>query len=151
MTGRYASNTTVSAEKSKTEIERTLAKYGADAFFYQVEGAHAQVGFRFQNFRFRLDLDMPDRSEFERTPTGQIRYEENIQSAWEKACRQRWRALAGYIKMTLEAVETGIIDLQTALMPHIIMPDNTTLGQWVLPAVEQSYLTGTMPKMLPSG
>ena len=151
MTGKYASNTTVSTEKSKNEIERTLSKYGADAFFYKVEGAQAEIGFRFKTFRFRLEIIMPDRSEFNLTPTGMERWEDVAQKAWETACKQRWRAMAGYIKMTLEAVEVGIIDLQTALMPHIIMPDNTTLGQWILPEIEQAYLTGNMPKMLPSG
>lgn len=30
----YAENTSVSSEKSRAEIERTLQKYGADQFMY---------------------------------------------------------------------------------------------------------------------
>jgi hypothetical protein len=35
---RYAADTSVSVEKSRMEIERTLARYGADAFAYFSEG-----------------------------------------------------------------------------------------------------------------
>jgi hypothetical protein len=34
----YAANTTVAPEKSRAEIERTLRRYGADAFSYGYEG-----------------------------------------------------------------------------------------------------------------
>ena len=34
MTQRYAAKTTVTVEKSKTEIEAVLRRYGADQFMY---------------------------------------------------------------------------------------------------------------------
>jgi len=152
MGNRYAATTTVTAEGSRAEIERTLTRYGADAFFYGWDGPKAEIGFRFNNFQFRLDMVMPDREDYNFTPTGKERYPDVAFKAWEQGCKQRWRAMAGYIKMTLEAVESGIITLETALLPHIVLPDNTTVGQWAMPELEKVYLTGgPMPKMLQSG
>ena len=152
MSSRYAHETKVTAEGSRAEIERTLTRYGADAFFYGWDGPKAEIGFRFNNFRFRLDMDMPDREAFNLTPTGQLRHQETAFKEWEKGCRQRWRAMALYIKATLEAVESGILTLETALLPHILLADNTTVGQWAMPEIENLYLNGgPMPKMLQSG
>ena len=42
---RYARETTVSAEKSRGEIERTLRHYGADQFLYGWEDGKGIIGF----------------------------------------------------------------------------------------------------------
>jgi hypothetical protein len=38
----FAEKTTVSSDKSRAEIERTLSRYGASSFMYGWNQAHAQ-------------------------------------------------------------------------------------------------------------
>lgn len=35
-------------------------------------------------------------------------------------------------------------------MAHIVLPDGSTVGQWMAPQIEQAYTTGRMPSMLPA-
>ena len=51
------------------------------------------------------------------------------QSAWEQACRQRWRALLLIIRAKLEAAEAGISTLETEFLANIVLPDGRTAGQ----------------------
>jgi hypothetical protein len=34
-------------------------------------------------------------------------------------------------------------------LAHIVLPDGSTVGDWVRPQVESAYQLGTMPQMLP--
>jgi len=40
---KYAQHTSVSSERSRMEIERTLKRYGAKAFIYGWEEKHAKI------------------------------------------------------------------------------------------------------------
>lgn len=149
--GRFAENTTVAAERSRAEIEATLVRYGAGAFMYGWEEQRAVVQFRMANRHIRFDLPMPDpadrafthHSRGVRTPTA-------AHAAWEQATRQRWRALALVVKAKLEAVESGITTFEEEFLAHILLPDGSTVGQWAAPQVEDAYITGSMPKLLPA-
>ncbi len=68
---RYAENTTVSVDRSRSEIERTLQRYGADSFFYGWDEDAAVIGFRMQGRHIRFKLAIPDcaSEEFTHTPT----------------------------------------------------------------------------------
>ena len=57
---RYAENTSVSAEKSRAEIETTLRRYGATGFMSGWQDLQAQVGFMMKNRQVRFVLPMPD-------------------------------------------------------------------------------------------
>ena len=67
-----------------------------------------------------------------------------------QACRQRWRALLLVIKAKLEAVTAGISTIETEFLANIVLPDNTTAGEWMIPQIDQAYRTGQMPPMLPA-
>ncbi|HEX7134357.1 MAG TPA: hypothetical protein VF228_17405 [Iamia sp.] len=97
---RYAADTEVSSGRSRDEIERTLARYGADQFAYGWDGTRSMIQFRAHDRQVRFVLDMPDRHdpEFTETPTGKQRAEAAAEKAWEQAGRQRWRALALVVK-----------------------------------------------------
>ena len=47
----YAARTTVSVEQSRTEIERTLSKYGAKSFAYFTEDGRAIIVFEASDHR----------------------------------------------------------------------------------------------------
>lgn len=148
----YAKETQVPADRSRAEIERTLSRYGATAFAYGWQGTRAAIQFEIHNRRYRIALPLPDKSapEFTRTPArGNRRSSDAAQAAWEQATRQRWRALALWVKAVLEASEAGIVTVEEALGPFVVLPDGSTVGEWLAPQLERIYETGQMPPMLP--
>lgn len=149
---KYASSTSVSAEKSKAEIERTLARYGASHFVYGTAPTGALVQFNMNDRSIRFTMALPQRNdrEFTHTPSrGQERTRAAADEAYDQAIRQRWRALALVIKAKLEAVESEIETFEEAFMSHIVLPDGGTVGDWMLPQIADIYLSGAMPPMLP--
>lgn len=151
MRRRYAERTEVPVDRSRNEIERLLARYGADQFMYGADRVRAMIGFRANGKHVRFLLPLPDIREdkFHRTPTGrQRRNPESVTQEYESEVRRRWRALALSIKGKLEAVETGIAIFDSEFMAHIVMPDGKTVGEHVLPSIEAAYSTGKMPRAL---
>jgi len=149
---KYAADTGVPVERSKVEIEKILMRYGATSFVYGWESNRAVVGFEVNARRYRISMLLPrqDDSAFAFTETGRRRTSrESIAGAWEQAVRQKWRALALYIKAVLEAAESGIISIEEALQPFTVLPNGRTVGEWLSPQIENLYLTGRMPPMLP--
>lgn len=149
---RYASNTNVSSEKSKAEIEQTLRRYGADQFASMWESGRAAIQFRLTKKMVRFVLPLPDKNddEFTKTTTGRKRRNpSDIEIAWEQGCRQRWRALALAIKAKLEAVECGITTFEEEFMAHIVIPgqNGKTMGQIMLARVDEAYATGKSPQL----
>ena len=109
--GKYAENTAVPSSRSRDEIERTLSRYGATQFAYAWAEGRGMIGFALNGKQIRLSVPLPDRSdrEFTHTPTrGTLRSPAQQEEAYERAVRQRWRALALVVKAKLEAVKTGI-------------------------------------------
>ena len=146
----YAANTDVPSDRSRAEIERTLTRYGADGFMYGWEQTRAVIQFKAKERFIRFIVELPDRGEFLLTPSRkQRRSPAQVDSAYDQAVRQRWRALALVIKAKLEAVESGITEFEAEFLAHIVLPDGTTVGDWVRPQVESAYQLGTMPQMLP--
>lgn len=148
---RYAENTSVSVEKSKAEIERTLQRYGADQFMHGWDMTRAVIGFRIDGKQVKFILPMPPRDgdEFWYTPTRKKRSDKAALAAWEQACRQRWRALSIVIKAKLEAVESGITIFEEEFMAHLVLPNGQTAGEYMLPQIASAYETGDMPALLP--
>lgn len=152
MTQRYAERTEVSSDKSRAEIERTLTRYGADGFIYGWEGTRAMIAFRMKGRRIQFELPLPDRhdKEFLRTPAkGLLRTPDQAAAAWEQATKQRWRALALYVKATLEAIEAGIITFEDAFIAWTMLPGGASVSVWLQPQIEEAYTSGKMPPLLP--
>lgn len=148
---RYAQNTEVSADRSRSEIEKTLQRYGAQGFGYGWQGNQAMIEFLFNGKKIRFVLQMPDRSadEFKLTPSGKHeRSDAQAFAAWKQSTRQRWRALALAVKAKLEAVEAGIATFEAEFLAHIVMPDGRTVAEHTLPVIEQAYLSGETPRLL---
>ena len=149
MSGTYASQTSVSSEKSRNEIEKTLIRYGATSFAYGWQDTAAMIGFKAHDRNIRLVLPMPDRAAFTHTPTGRRRSSASeVDKAFEQAVRQKWRALALVIKAKLEAVESGIVTFEDEFAMHMVLPGGRTVAEHVLPAIASAYDTGTVPELL---
>ncbi len=152
----YAENTKVPVAKSRAEIESTLTRYGADQFLLGWENStaasSAMIGFRLGGKQVKFLVPLPDKddNEFRLTPsTRRERKPDDRYAAWEKACRQRWRAVALILKAKLEAIESGITTIEREFLADIVLPDGKSVGNWLLPQIEEAYATGKMPNLLP--
>lgn len=149
--GKFAAQTSVSTEKTRAEIESTLAKYGADAFAYATGPARAQIEFIARGRRVRFVLPLPDRNDkkYSWTPGGRkLRDMDARLAAWEQDCRQKWRALLLAIKAKLEAVECGIAEFEDEFLANIVLPSGETAGHWLRPQIARAYETNEMPLLL---
>jgi hypothetical protein len=152
MTQRYAADTSVSADKSRAEIERILMRYNATSFAYGWQGNEATIMFDKDGRRIRFNLPLPDKAskEFWLTPSRrQRRTADQAQAAWEQATRQRWRALALLIKAKLEAIESNISTFESEFLNKTVLPGGMTVDTWLLPQIEQAYLEQRLPPLLP--
>ncbi len=137
----YAKNTTVSCEKSKTEIERTLVRYGATHFAYMTQPEGAIVTFVFNGKIIKFLVPMPKR------PNDQERGGPAAYSRWEKSQRQKWRALGLVIKAKLEAVASGICTFEEEFLAHIVLPGGQTVGKMMIPRIDEAYAAGKVPAL----
>lgn len=145
----FAENTTVPVERSRAEIERTLTRYGADAFGYATQGSKAMVQFTIADRHVRFVLELPDRnlrrfthhSRGPRTPAAAL-------EEWEQACRQKWRALALVVKAKLEATEAGISTIEQEFLAHVVLPNGSTVWETTTTAIARSYELGTVQPLL---
>lgn len=146
----YAAKTDVPISRSREEIERTLARYGAEQFVYGWSPDQAMIGFIANGRQVRLLLPMPDRTdrEFTHSPGGQRRTPSAIETAWEQACRAQWRALNLVIKAKLQAVESGIVTFEDEFATHFVLPGGVTVRDHLLPAIAEAYETGEVPPLL---
>jgi hypothetical protein len=148
---QYAKSTSVTPEKSRAEIERTLKRYGCDAFAFAWQGENAMIAFEAHGRQVKFMVPIPGRDEYTTTPGGQTRYDEGaIDKAWDQGIRQRWRALALAIKAKLEAVEAGIVSFEDEFLAHFVLPDGQTVGQAILPDLDRALERG-LPPLLGSG
>jgi len=161
MSGIYAQNTTVSVEKSRAEIETTLAKYGANRFAYMTQPGSAMVGFAIKdttgtNLAIRMSLPLPDASERRFTHRkGYSRTEQNspeqAHKLHEQACRSSWRSLFLVIKAKLEACATGISTIEREFMADVVTPNGQTIGEMVRPQLAAMSERGAVPQLLLMG
>ena len=136
----YARNTSVPVDRSKTEIERTLVRYGADSFAYASKSEAAMIEFQMSGKRIRFVIPLPARPKEEYGAGAEIkRHEQSI--------RQKWRALALVIKAKLEAVESNITTIEQEFLAHIVLPGGGTFGDKVIPQIDKIYETGKVPAL----
>lgn len=148
----YAEKTSVSVSKTKADIEDMIQRAGAGQFVSGFKGNMAVIGFSMADRQIRFTLPLPDKSEnqFWYTPERRNkRTEQQAYTAWEQACRSKWRSLYLIIKAKLEAVESGISTIEREFFYDIVLPDGRTAGEYMAPQIQAAYETGNMPPMLP--
>lgn len=146
----FAAKTTVTANASRDEIERTLVRYGADQFMVGWVDTAATIEFRLRERQIRFVVTMPSRDERRFTHHSRgPRAPEVATKEWEQAVRQRWRALALVIKAKLETVASGITSFEDEFLAQTVLPNKQTAGEWMRPQVAEAYRIGTMPAFLP--
>src|SRR4029450_1350789 len=100
--------------------------------------------FKMRDRCVRFVLPLPVLGDFTKTATGRTRRAGTgaVTSAWEQACRQRWRGLALCIKPKRESVESGIKELEGAFMAQVVIPDGKPIPETVMPAIAEAYRSG---------
>jgi len=149
----FAKETTVSTEKSRAEIEMTLRRYGASEFHSGWKAEAAMIAFRLGDLFIRFTLPLPKNSE-RRFTHKKDRYGRDVKRGeqqaiqeWEQEIRQRWRALGLVIKAKLEAVECGISSVEQEFLAFIVMPNELTVGEWMLDVALSAIRAGEMPQL----
>lgn len=152
MTG-FANATTVSAERTRAEIESTLKKYGAGSFASGWNDSEAFVAFLSHDrmVKFKIKLPSPDEKRFTHVTAWKARSESAAHAMYDQALRTIWRRLLLCIKAKLESVASGIEEFETAFCGHIVLPNGQTVGEWAGPQIADAYATKQMPKMLTVG
>ena len=128
----YAEKTVVPVAKSRAEIEQLLERHKAKQYGTAVDydALKARVQFRLHDRIVRFVIALPD--------------PQKIRSAdrFAQAERQRWRALLLVIKAKLEAVENSIESFEQAFLSQIVLPNDETVADFILPQIAESYRTG---------
>ena len=90
-------------------------------------GDRLLVAFSMSGRRVQIMLLMPPIDDYASTPRNARRTAAAQRSAWEQACRQRWRALLLIIRAKLEAVESGITTLESEFLANVMLPGGGTV------------------------
>lgn len=134
---QYAKKSSVSPQKTRDDIEKTLVRYGAEGFAYGWQGKNVMIGFMLRDRRMQFVLPLPDAG--------------NNKQKHEQEIRSKWRALFLIIKAKLEAVESGITTLEDEFLAHIVLPGGETVGDWMKPQIDEAYRIGAVPQLLQIG
>jgi hypothetical protein len=146
---RYASKTTVGADRSRSEIEKILGRYGASAFMYASEPGRAWVIFVANGRRIKMVLPLPALTDFEYDTRNHKRPLKAQQKSQDQEIKRRWRALALVVKAKLEAVDSMVATFEQEFLAYTMLPGTPdTVGDKLLLQVEQAYQGSKAPLLL---
>lgn len=128
----YAERTKVPVIRSQQEIERVLSNAGARQFCcgHDRDEAWSFIQFSLEGRMMQIRVPIPED---------------------EREERRRWRVLLITIKAKLEWLSLGFATVDEVFLADIYLPSGETVGQWLLPQIEQAYIGAGMPKLLGSG
>ena len=130
---KFAVGTDVPVNKTRSEIEQVLTKFGASSFAFAVHEQGATILFEFASRRIRFDLPLPKASD---------------EAKMARMHRERWRALYLSIKAKLVSVDTEIETFEAAFLAHIVLANGEKVGDAIRPAILEQYQTGKMTPLL---
>lgn len=149
----YAATTQVPVERTKAELDRVLGRAGATAI---VSGSDTTSGIAFVQFmaqgrgvRLVLRFKPGSDREFTHDPSGKKRTPEKAWDCWQQHTRTRWRQLLLIVKAKIEAVECGVATFEEEFLAQMVLPDQTTLGEALLPALDDIRSRGLVSTLLP--
>ncbi len=152
---RYAEGTQVSVERSRTELERLLVAHGATGFVFGWDDQQAvyRIMFRMADrmVRFTIPRADPDHPDHRLTPTGRRRTATQAREQAGAEERRRWRALVLVVKARLVAVADGVQTMEQAFLADVVLPDGSTVSEWLGPQLDTAYSSAQMPALLPGG
>lgn len=155
MSRKFAEGTDVSVSKTRAELTR----FGADRIAVFTAAKEAAVVFEMKGRRLMFRLPLPDKGlpEFKSVRANNNPHShamrdltpEESAARWEKACRQKWRALLLAVKAKLVSVEEGVETFDEAFLAQIVLPSGRTVGEESVPRITQMYKENKMQPLLP--
>lgn len=142
----FAKGTTVSADKSRSEIESLLLKMGATSFgsMTDMTKKSVMIGFVFAKLNIRMEIPIPSPEDdlFYADGRGCRRNETRAREFYDAEVRRRWRCLCLAIKAKMVAVSDGVTTFEKEFMPYIVTDDDRTVAERLLPAIEAARKDG---------
>lgn len=152
MTPIFASETSVSVGRSRSELEDLLRRYGADEFASGWQTGKARVQFRIKGRNVRLEVPMPTIKDVpEKSEGGRRMNLEQREKRLQQLERQRWRAIVLLTKSRLEAVAIGIETIETAFLSGFVTPNGKTVGELLRGELDRVLVEGAKVKLLGDG
>lgn len=152
---KYAKDTTVSVDKSQSELRSMLTRYGATNYVMGSVDRRIAIMFEVHGRRVRLALPTPELEPDDLQKTEQYshrkvkRSDAELRAILDQKERQVWRILLLVIKGKIELIETGAVTFEDEFLPYTMLPNGSTVGEWVAPQMDHVVQTGQMPSMLP--
>jgi hypothetical protein len=154
--GKYAKGTHVPVTKTEAEIKKRITDRGASSVAMATKRLDdgqmfALVIFEIEGKQVRIDMKLPhpDSKEFTQTPQGWERSPQVAYKAWEEEVKRRYRGLKNYIVAQFDAIDSEIVNFETAFLGHLVLPNRQTVAQFMIPQFHAIYEEHEMPDMLP--
>lgn len=125
---KYAAKTSVPVDRSKQEIEKELERFGASGFFSGWQNGVTTLGFIYNSSVYKFELKQTEDAQEDRS---------------------NWRALLLAIKAKIVWVQTGKGTFASEFMAQLVLPNNQTVEQYLLPQIQSAKDAGNLPKLLP--
>lgn len=152
---KYAEGTTVSVEDSQMEIKLVCVKYGAGGVTLGDDGrTGGGIEFEMRGRRLRFTVRYPDAAakEYKYLSPGRLRAPAQAKARWQAEVRRLWRVLLVTIKGKLEAIENGLVSFEEEMLAFVVVPgQNRTIGELLVPQLDEVYRTRMLPPMLGPG
>jgi hypothetical protein len=150
MSRRFAEGTTVTAGKTKGEIEDMLLGRGVDRFGTLADAQSATIVFSYERLNYQITISLPDPADpaFTQYYRGSVLYwrtESEASNRYAQELNRKWRALAAVIKAKLIAVDEGITTFEREFLAHVSVGNGETLGDRMIPQIQAAALEGRMP------
>jgi hypothetical protein len=133
----YAKGTSVSVSSSQQEIGRVLTRYEIDTYRFGQEPGWAVLEFFMAGFPVRIGVPIPPAPTEDKVYNGRTGRWVQTRPKWEQDVKERWRGLVLLLKANLEAVEMGLVSVEQAFMPFLVLKDGRTLGDVALPTIRE--------------
>jgi hypothetical protein len=154
---RYAAETSVPVDRSRSEIERLIKNHGAKQFlcftqdddFGTPKAARVDFFCNERQISFRMEFPALDSDEVSALPKGKRRSPDSARTVHAQVCRQRWRALLLCIKAKLESAESGIETFEQAFLAQIVIPGTgQTVAETLKPQLTSIHAGRPAPLLL---
>ncbi|MDP2661274.1 MAG: hypothetical protein Q8R28_11160 [Dehalococcoidia bacterium] len=151
MNTKYAQGTRVSTARSQEEIGSILKRFGADKTIWMRDDKAGEVVLAFQRGKltYKFILPFPAIDDVPAPINRSHRsFEDRERAALDQELQRRFRSLANYVKAILDAVDSGIITAEEALLPYAVLPGGETVAQHLQPQLTTMLNTGKVPSIL---
>jgi hypothetical protein len=157
----YAAGTTVPVTKSEAELKALLRKHGAERLMTAHDDSSGQafVAFELGGRQMKLEVTVPTLDSYAENanvdpPRGWKGWTPGQRKEWcrkqqETVERERWRLLVLCTKAKLELIATGMTTLEKEFLANIMLAGGRTLYQQLAPGLNELYLSGKVPPLLP--